>query len=215
MREIMGQISLFDILGQQNQTKNEPPILLKAGEKVFKVLRGEVIRYVVHDEKSWICGENERGYRLKKVKGCWGSCINSEIGKTYFTDYEIACSVAKSNLGLYEVISAESIKPIKTVAYLYRRECDNREMIAFYSVLDNGMMYVKQFYTYHHIVNHNAKNIKKFMKGGGFEYCNAKEIEFEPVFKNMYKCHKDADWIYAEAEYSGCTQERSSYARSI
>lgn len=198
-----GQMCLDDFLKPVTQD-NEPPVLLEIGQDIYKVIRGDVIEMYVYDEKPWLCGENERGYRLKVKGGCYDCAWNKSIGVDTFTDKEQAYRVAEEYLKSHECIRKEDIKAIKTIAYSYVRNTDNREMIAFYSVLKNGLMYVKEFMTFHHLVEHNAKNIKKFMSQQEFEYVEPKQFEYQPIYKNMYPCRKDVNWLYAEARYTGC-----------
>lgn len=196
------QLGIFSFM--QPQPK-EPPILLSKGQTVYLVNKAEVIKCTVSDgENSWICGENNRGYRLVRENGLYSCTWNDMfLNKEAFTDYESARQKADEYLKSHDrIILASDIKPISTVAYSYIRDCDNREMTAFYCDLENDMYYIKEFMTYHHIIK-GKKAIKKFMEQQEFKYDNPKEIEgFLPHFKNMYKCTRQSDWDYAECEYT-------------
>lgn len=197
-----GQIDMFSYLKAQEPV-TKPPVLLKAGQEVFLVVKGDVVPYIVLDE-TWTY-EGERGYRLQKPNnGCYNATWNKAIGVTCFVNLESACEVAETYLKGRDVIRAEDINPIKTVAYSYTRACDNKEMIAFYSELNNGMVYIREFMTYHHIVEagKKAKAIKQFMEQQEFKHNDVNQIEYEPVFKNMYRIRQKYDWDYAEAEHS-------------
>lgn len=196
-----GQIDMLSYL-KSLEPVTEPPLLLKEGQEVFLVVKGDVVPYTVLSE-TWTY-DGERGYRLQKKSGIYNCTWNKSIGVTCFKDYESAHEAAKFYLKGKDIIMAENIKPIKTVAYSYIRECDNREMIAFYSELDNGMVYIKEFVTYHHIVEANKKGkaIKRFMDQQEFKNNDVKQIEYEPEFKNMYRIRQKYDWDYAEAEHS-------------
>lgn len=200
------QMNIFDFLNAQTVSieTDGPPVLLNVGQIVYKVIRGDVREMYVYYEKSWICGDNnsERGYRLKGKDGGYGCTWNRSIGVGVFTNKEQAEKAAESYLSTCNCIRKENIHPIKTVAYSYVRKSDNREMIASYSILDSGMIYVKEFMTYHHICKDVNKAIKDFMKQQAFEYCKPVEIEYNPVFKNMYPCKNDSGWCYAEAQYN-------------
>ncbi len=199
---INGQIDMFAYLKEQEPVK-ESPVLLQAGQKVYLVIKGDVIPYTVLEE-TWTLEAGNRGYRLLKDNGCYGCTWNDAIGSSCFTDFESACNVAENYLRDADVIRKEDIKPIKTVAYSYTRSGDNRKMIAFYSELDNGMVYIKEFITYHHIVEKEKKTkaIKRFMEQQEFKYNDVKQVDYEPVFKNMYRIRQECDWDYAEAEHS-------------
>lgn len=195
------QLDLFSFL--QAEVK-EPPILLKKGQTVYIVNKAEVIiSKVVDDENSWICGENNRVYRLIRENVGYDCTWNDRIlGQEAFTDYDNARAKANEYLKSHDgIILAENIVPITTVAYSYIRNIDKEEMTAFYCDIGNDMYYIKEFMTYHHI-RKGKKAIKKFMEQQEFEYENPKEIKgFVPIFKNMYKCTSQSDWDYAECEY--------------
>lgn len=196
------QLDLFSFLQAEEK---EPPILLEKGQTVYLVSKAEVITAkVVDDENSWICGENNRGYRLIRENGGYDCTWNDKIlGRESFTDYESAKEKAYEYLKSHDgIILAENIVPISTTAYSYIRDCDSRKMTAFYCDIGNDIYYIKEFMTYHHICK-GKKTIKKFMEQQEFEYENPKEIEgFVPNFKNMYKCTSQSDWDYAECEYT-------------
>lgn len=200
-----GQINMFDFMKSQ-EPATVPPKLLKAGQEVFLVVKGDVEPYIVLDE-TWLYGENndERRYRLQRPNGgTYNSTGNKNIGISCFQDYESAQKVAEAYLCANDVIRAEDIKPIKTVAYRYIRKCDNREMTAFYSELNNGMLYIREFVTFHHIVTADKKQkaIKRFMEQQDFKYEDVKQIEYEPTYKNMYRIRQQYDWDYSEAGHS-------------
>lgn len=201
---MIGQIDIFSYLKEQEPI-NEPPVLLQAGQEVFLVIKGDVEPFVVLDE-TWTCGADneERGYRLIRPSGTYNATCNSAIGKSCFINLEEAKKVAEAYLSEKDVIRAKDIKPVKTRAYSYIRECDSRQMVAFYSELENGMVYMKHFMTYHYIVESGkkAKAIKKFMEQTEFKNSDVKEIEYEPVFKNMHRIRQQYDWDYAEAGHS-------------
>lgn len=208
MSDIVGQISLFDLLNataNAEPTKASIPILLKPQQDVYLVEKGEVVRYKVLDE-TWLCGADnfERGYRLQHECGTYNATWNTAIGTTCFNDYSSAEGVAKEYRIGRDIIFAEDIKAISTVAYSYVRECDNRTMVAFYSELENGMVYIKEFMTYHHIIvaSKKKKAIKKFLDQREFENSEVKEIEYVPTFKNMYRVRQNDNWDYAEAGYN-------------
>lgn len=199
------QMNIFDFLNTQiARTDTEgPPVLLNVGQVVYKVIRGDVKELYVYNEKSWIYGDNkERGYRLKEKDGSYDCTWNSRIGVDVFTSQSDALEVAESYLSNCKCIRKENIHAVKTVAYSYIRECDKRTMIAFYSILDNEMIYVKNFMTFHHIRKDVNKAITQFMDQQEFKFDKVKEIEYQPVFKNMYQCKNDSGWCYAEAGYN-------------
>ena len=76
-------------------------------------------------------------------------------------------------------------------------------MTAFYTDIGNGMLYMKEFMSYHHVVENTPKNITHFMEQKEFSIPGVHRVNFTPGFKNMYRTKKPGDsWIYAEAGYS-------------
>lgn len=197
-----GQISLFD----KCQGPEASPVLLNIGQEIYMLERGDVKKAKIYDDKSWLCGSNDRGYRLTFESGGYGCAWNSGIGKTVFTAEQQAREQAEIYLNTHEVIRAENIHQAETTAYQYMRD-DGRIMTAFYSYIDNGMVYIKEFMTYHHIImaDKRDKAIKKFMGQQEFDYCEVKQVAYKPVFKNMYRIKQKYDWDYAEAGHSYAT----------
>lgn len=198
MRGVAGQISLFGYMLTNKETA-DPPILLHEGQKVYKVIRGDVEESIVTGEKSWICGENNRGYRLKRCAGGWDVTWNNSIGINTFTNLQEAKEKANNYLAKNNCILAENIKAKEVVAYRYLY--DGREIIQYYAVLDDEAVYFHYASQYRHIgkkkeIIQFEKDREKNRKREEYE-----EIEYyQPVFANMYKCKNDS-WIYAEAKY--------------
>ena len=193
------QLDIFSLMQPQSQ---EPPIILKKGQTVYLVNKADVIKCSVSGE-TWIYSNCERGYRLIKEISLYGVTNNEELGETTFTDYGKAKQKADEYLKSHDgIILAGDMKPISTVAYSFIRDCDNREMTAFYCDLGDDVYYIKEFMTYAHIIK-GKKAIKKFMEQQEFKYDKPKENEgFVPCLKNMYKCTEQSNWDYAECEYA-------------
>lgn len=200
MKDIEGQISLTDLFNFMSPQvkKEEPPILLHEGQRVYKVVRGDVEEHIVTGE-SWICGENERGYRLKRVAGCWDATWNRSVGVYVFTDLHEANAKAEQYISENDCILADNIIAKEVVAYKYFY--DGREIISFYAILEDDTIYFHYGCIYEHIGK--KEEISKFenkrnenLKQEGYE-----EIQdYHAVFHNMYRC-KDNEWIYAAARY--------------
>lgn len=197
--ECRGQINIFDIIKPEIK---EPQILLTPGQRVYVLKKGDVKTATVTAE-TWECG-TERGYRLQYTANGYGCTWNSELGKKIFTEKEEAVKRAEEFILTHDVIPAENICSVKTTAYQYIRETDNRLMTAFYAELDSGMVYIKEFMTYGHLVKAERKKeaIRQFMEQNEFKYCAPTETEYIPQFRNMYLIRQKCDWDYAEADYS-------------
>lgn len=192
MIQCEGQMSLMDLLAPV-ATDNEPPRLLSAGQTVYKVVRGDVEECIV-GERTWACGEGNRGYDLDK-----GMAWNTQIGRSVFTEREPAERVAAQYLSEHEHILGKDIRAARVVAYRYMYF--DREVINFYAVLENGDVYFHYGSMYQHIGK--KAEIKKFEKDRSEHIESAwyEELsDFQPEYKTMYKCKRDK-WLYAEAEY--------------
>jgi hypothetical protein len=198
MIQCEGQLSLMDLLSPI-AADNEPPRLLREGQMVYKVVRGDVETHMVTGE-TWTCGEGNRGYRLKRIGGCWDSTWNLQINKTVFTDLEVAKRVAEQYLAENEHILAHDIRAIRVVAYRYKY--NGRGITNFYAVLKDGNVYYRYGSMYEHIGKENE--IKEFEKGRKkyIDFCGYKELkDYQPEYANMYKCSKKGTWLYAAARY--------------
>lgn len=201
MKDIAGQISLTDLLDFMSPQikKTEAPIMLCEDQKVYKVIRGDVEECVVTG-KTWTCGENNRGYRLKRISGCWDVVWNTSIGVSVFTDLSEANKKAEQYISQNECMRAEDIKAKKVVAYRYIY--NEREIINFYAALENGDVYFHYGGMYEHIGK--SKEIDKFEEDRNehIKYDGYMDLDcYKPEFANMYKCKHDS-WLYAEARYN-------------
>lgn len=199
-KDIEGQISLADLMDfyAPQQKTDEPPIMLQEGQKVYKVIRGDIEEHIVIGG-TWKCGENNRGYRLESVSGRCDVIWNTSIGLNAFSDMEEARKKAEQYFEEHYCIRAESIKANETVAYRYLY--NGKVVLQFYSVLEDGMTYYHYGSMYDHIGG--RKEIKEFEKQmSERKNCEGYKIltGYQPVFSNMYKCN-DREWKYAAARY--------------
>ena len=205
MKNVIGQLTLWEAMEllAGREVKEEPPVLLQPGQTVYMVKRGDVKKATVLDER-WLCNETW-GYRLQYETGTYDTTWNTSIGLNCFLDMTPAIAKAEKYLNEHEVIRAEDIHIVSTTAYRYIRKSDNYTMTAFYCEMDNGMLYMKEFYTYQHIIADKKKQkkaIQKFMEQSQIKDGSAVQIDYAPVFKNMYRIRQNYEWDYAEAEYT-------------
>lgn len=200
MKDIAGQISLTDLLDFMSPQikKTEAPIMLLEDQKVYKVIRGDVEEHIVTGE-TWTCGENNRGYRLKRISGCWDVVWNTSIGVSVFTDLSEANKKAEQYISQNECIRAEDIKSKDVVAYRY--VYNGMEKTNFYAVLNDGMIYYHYGSMYEHIgtmkeIKDFEKDMYEMQKHDGFGQIR----DYHPAFANMYKCN-GGQWKYAAARY--------------
>lgn len=200
-KEDKNQLSIFDFFKEE-----KPAVLYHKGDILFQQFKGNVEKYIVTGE-TWLYRDGEcRGYCLQHENGRYNTVTNEST--EFYHTYEDAKKAAQDWLMGKDIIYPEQIQFVSVEAYQYVRECDNRIMTAFLGVMKNGDLYIKNFYTYHHIVKDNKKVRKNFQEEieqyASYSNCNVKKLEnFVPNVKLMYRCKKDKDWNYAEAGYGG------------
>ena len=192
-----GQLSLLDML-EQTLPPTEPPVLLVPGEIVYKVVLGDIEQSVVTPE-TWLCGRDNRGYRLKK-ENCWDVTWNTQINKVVFTTPEPAMQVAGQYLKENEHILAKDICATKVEAY--QCEYDSRTINNFYALLENGTVYFHYGSMYEHIgcqkeINSFEENRKRHVNSNGY----IELTDYKPKYSNMYKFQSSNNWLYAAARY--------------
>lgn len=203
--ECTGQIGIFDLM-TENVYQNVAIKDLTQGQYVFRVLKGDIKELVATGEK-WQTSDGSVCYRLMslgKNDRTYDVAKSEELNTSVFVCKNDAAIMAESYLLQHDVIKADKIKPVNVIAYSYVRSCDQRNMISFYSELENGMVYIKGFMTYDHLIleKNKKKFLKLFMEQQEFKYENPKEIMYLPCYKNMYKTSELSDWDYAEAAYT-------------
>lgn len=192
------QLSIFDFL----KMEDEPEILYKKGDILFHQLKREIKKYTVTGE-TWLCHEDNRGYRIQAENGMYNVVTNDSID--FYRTQKEAEEAAKKWLNGKDVIPPERIIFSSVDVYQYIRECDGRKMTAFLGVMEGGNLYEKNFYTYHHVVKDSKKARKSFCEElEQYANCNVKKIEgYVPEVKQMYRCKEGDTWLYAEAGYGG------------
>lgn len=198
-KENENQLSIFDFI----KMEEEPEVLYKKGDVLFQQLKGDVVSYTITGE-NWLCHEGKtREYRLQQENGCYNVVTNDSMD--FYRIQEEAEEAAKKWMNGKDVIPPEKINFSSVDAYQYIRECDGRKMTAFLGVMEDGNLYIKNFYTYHHIIKDCKKVRKSFQEDiERNANCNIEKIEgYVPKVKQMYRCKEGDTWMYAEAEYGG------------
>lgn len=195
MRKIPeGQLNLFDFLNTSFEEASpdiQVPRLPLEEKHVFRVQKGEVREYIVTNE-TWNC--------------IWDQNLNDDVFKTMDAAKKAATAYLKGK----DYISPEDMRIVNFEAYAYTRECDQRQMVAFLCELENGMIYKKNFYTYHHLSlpENRKKAIKDFYEQTELKDSSCykvNEIFYVPMLKRMYRVTADGSsygWDYAEAAFS-------------
>lgn len=201
------QLSLFGIMEEQHRQRAEEtiPVLLHAGDIIYLLYKADIEKGIVTDEKSWLHSDNQdRGYRISLEDGGFDCAHNSTLGVSVFTQKDEAENAAKAYIETHEVILADAMHLSNIQAYGYKRYCDGKELVAYMGELGNGLLYVKEFMTYQHIVQDTPNARKAFDSEIQKEkqYVTVwRKDDFSPKLKNMYPCRKEGHWLYAEARY--------------
>ena len=200
--QIKGQITIFDYLSSIG-AKEIMSACLARGQTVFFVAREKVMTYEVYgfydvyDEESVVLVAKQQGTPLFR-------CVRTEdIGKTLFQTAKRAEEKALSN-SEKDFISAKEMKVKSFKAYVAKKPSKQRPKIltAFYAVLDNGYVYMKDYYSCGHLLSVSEKEAREMLEEQIRNYdLSAKETRNCPLLKDMYRVKdKNSVWEYAESE---------------
>ena len=197
------QLSIFDLINE----KTEIPVLLKQSDMLWEVNKADIRLCTVCNEESWI-SNSDRFYRIRFKDDCFGIVSNETLGIKFFKveNYDDAVKASEKYIREHNVLLADDIELKNIIAFSYIRDVDSKQLWAYMAEIGNGLLYIKNFMTYVHIVEDNKKNRKKFEEDilRYAEYNDVKEIEnYQPELKHMYLCRESSDWKYAEAGYGG------------
>lgn len=168
MVNIDGQLDIFSFISEE---KEEPPIWLYPGQKIYKVRLGELKEYLVTRERgyTYTYGDNGRGYRLDSIEGySSGVASNESLGKADFTDLESALKAACKNRTQWEIKNDG-----KGVIYLqnitgyrkFRHKLDNGEYLyAEIGYLQGDLFYVKKWYCHKFVYPDKKGLYEKYLK---------------------------------------------------
>lgn len=211
-----GQMDLFEFMAQSIETPEvEETVtlvqnLFAENEHVFQVKKGSVFEFIVSNE-TWDTKKSGTGYRVCDTNHRMHGCIwDKNLGVDVFKSKEEAEKVAREYLSDKDYIPIDQMKIVSFEAYAYTRNCDHRPMFSFWCELENGMLYKKDFCTYHHLVlpQNKKKALKAFYNQAEFANNDIKQIPYVPFFKPMYRVVAESSssgWDYAEADFSGAT----------
>ena len=218
-KQIEGQMSLFDfievpLVAVEAPKKHHAPIIFHEGDIIYQVLGAEIIPYRVAAHTWEYDAENGvgRGYQLDTLdehpshNTVWNHSTN------FFKTLEEANKKAEL---MREIIGDDllpkeqmNIVEVKAYTYIYSdfyKDGTDRQVINFYALLDNGLIYVHSGSKYEHCYKDIKKGVKEYEedKERLLEY--NKDItelsDYMPALQNMYKSSHDT-WDWAEARYN-------------
>lgn len=196
------QLSTFGLIDKET----EIPVLLKQSDMLWEVDKADIRLCTVCSGESWISNSN-RFYRVQFKDGCFGIVSNEKLGNGFYKveKYEDAIKASVRYIQEHNMLLAQDIELRNVIAYSYIRDVDNRQLWAYMGEIGDGLLYMKGFMTYVHVVEDTKVNRKKFMEKVEHYAQNAfvQEISgYIPEIKNMYPCKVISDWKYAEARYT-------------
>jgi hypothetical protein len=185
------------------------------GDTVFTVRCGDVEKGVVAQMWELKDDPKEVGY---SVRGCSYGCFwNPDIGVSIFRKPMDAVNAAVAFIKTHDCILA------KDMQFVERQDFSGNNYHhtpCVFGVFADGKMYVKDNYTFAHVVDYgdvySAKEAlfkirqKKLLEG-------EREIEATAKLKNVYRCEaqkggKEKPWIYSEAGYDCIIQNPEKQA---
>lgn len=200
--QIKGQITIFEYLASIGAREIMSACLAR-GQTVFFVARERVMTYEVYgfydvyDEESVVLVAKQPGIPLFR-------CIRTEdIGKTLFETAKRAEEKALTNIEK-DFISVKEMRVKSFKAYVAQRPSESAPgvLTAFYAVLDNGYVYMKDYYSCGHLLSITEKEARKMLQDQIRNYgLAAEETKKQPLLKDMYRVKvKESVWEYAEGD---------------
>ncbi len=193
--------------------KPHAPIIYHEGDIIYQVLRAEIIPYRVaaHTWEYDAMNGVGRGYQLDTLD----EHPSHNTVWNHSTDFFKTLEEAKKEAELMREIIGDDLLPkehmniVEVKAYTYThsdfyKNGTDRQVINFYAVLDNGLIYVHSGSKYEHCYKDIKKGVKEYEedKEKLLEYNSVTELsDYVPTLQNMYKCGHDT-WGYAEARYN-------------
>lgn len=111
---------------------------------------------------------------------------------------EDAERAANAYIETHEVLLASKMRLSNIQAYGYKRDWDEREIVAYMGELGNGLLYVKGFLTCAHIVKDTPTARRDFECKAQTEkkyHPDLSAKDFVPKHKNMYPCKEQGLWL--------------------
>ncbi len=202
------QMSLFDLL------KNEPDVLLGAGQRVYVVSRADVYEYNVENNYLVDSAPDDRYYTLKHInRNTYATTCNSQLDRTLFLSREEAAEKARNYEG--QVWRSSSIAFKEAGLWEGIRKSDAHHMKAWYGIVpgplgaDSGFLVIKTPMSFIHAVDYGSeKKARKYIENVFIPECDkyglAKKDNCGNIdFCNLYPCKDSVDWDWAEDGYSG------------
>lgn len=196
--KIPGQISLTDYLSgiQSKELHNITNVLCK-GSTVYFIDKGSIIPYEIYGIYDIEEVETLILFSSDPTVPPFRNVPYSDLGKTVFSnkidaELELVKQLADDNCIKVDDMNVISYK-------VYRTSHKNgTPLTAFYAVLDNGFVYMKDYFDCGHLMKITAEEAKKMLQEQIHSYTyTAKPSSTLPKLYNMYKTEPGSPWEYA------------------
>ena len=197
--QLPGQISIFDYLNEIRATIELQQTVLCKGQTVFIVDKGAIVKYEVYGmydvediETVVLIAVDASASRYKHLPV-------SELGISLFETQKKAEDRLLEMLDQCNCILASDmhVKDFKAFTTIHKT---GALLTAFYAVLDNGYVYMKDFFSCGHLMQITPKRAEELLQEqlDSYPYKVTPLLEL-PQLANMYKTTNPAeDWEYAE-----------------
>ena len=187
---------------------------MKVNDTVFIRTDGDIRKYTVESVRS---GNGKTFLDLISEDGLHNVTNIDKLGDTLFTDKSAAINSAIRFIKSHDCIIPSGMKFVHEECFIKYYKFGARK--AFFGIMGNGMIYMKDFMTYEHMVDcGNVEAAKKYLEKykkhhGGTE--NYKRIcRDKPKLRVMYRCIDksterkawEKPWIYSASGYCGVIQ---------
>lgn len=168
------------------------------GMRMYLVQTGEVIPCEVYgtfqiDEGETImvlsCLDKNIPFQLVPIE---------EVGVSLFYFQEDACEEASKNIADCDYLPAKAMRVIESKCFHFKKD---EGATAFYAVLDNGYVYIKDYYSAGFLVKGTGEDAKRIL-GEKLALYRKESVpsEQKPLLQNMYRV-KRGSFDFAERSY--------------
>lgn len=194
VHRLPGQVSIEDYLAEIQALETSCNTLTK-GQVVFLLEKGNIIRYEVYG--IYEIDEVDTVVLISNTASLFKTIPLSELGTSLFENIGKAEN-ALALLSSSECIFAKDMH-IKSYKHFKAVHKNGYPLEAFYAELDNGYVYMKDYFNCGFLIKVSTKEAEKILQKQIDSYSyKATETDTIPELKDMYRTHCSGNWEYAE-----------------
>lgn len=199
-QQMPGQISIFDYLREIQATIELQQQVLCKGQTVFLVDKGTIVKYEVYGIYNVEDIETVVLIATDATAALYKHLPLTELGNSLFESQKKAEEKLLEHLDQCNCIMASdmNVKDFKAFTTVHKK---GSILTAFYAILDNGYVYVKDYFSCGHLMQITPKRAEELLQEQISSYpYKATPLSELPRLANMYKTTNPAseDWEYAE-----------------